>query len=140
MARTNFIQNMMKQYGENWIVALKPDDIQRFGKRIFKEMVKNQIDYQKEGNYFLDGKFLDNLIISARNELEVNTLYCNALTFYMQYNTIEPMVSVKLTHLQSLCYIYKVILDKLNMVKNTSNIGWLADTSALLYNYRNHLN
>ena len=35
MARTNFIQNMMKQYGENWIVALKPDDIQRFGKRIF---------------------------------------------------------------------------------------------------------
>ena len=140
MARLNYIQNMIKQFGENWIVALKPEDIQRSGKRIFKEMVKNQIDYQKEGNYFLDAKFLDNLIISARNELEINTLYYNAVAFYMQYHPMEPNISVQLTHLQSLCYIYKTILDKLSMVKHTSNIGWLADTSALLYSYRNHLN
>lgn len=140
MAKTNYIQNMIRQYGENWIVALRPEDIQRSGKRIFKEMVKNQIDYQSEGNYFLDGKFLDNLIISATNELEINTLYFNAVSFYQQYNPNVPNISVQVTHLQVLCYIYSVIYNKLSTVKSTGNIGYLADTSALLYNYRNHLN
>lgn len=140
MAKVNYIQNMIKQYGENWIVALKPEDIQRNAKRIFKEMIKNQIDYQKEGNYFLDAKLIDNLIIAARNELEVNTLYYNAVCLYFQYYPSEPNISAQITHLQSLCYIYRIIHDKLVTVKNSSNIGWLADTSGLLYNFRNHLN
>ena len=140
MARMNYIQNMEKQFGENWIASLRPEDIQRSGKRIFKEMVRGNIDYQQHGKYFLDSKFLDNLIISVRNELEVNTLLFNAVTFYKMYNMDAPNVSVQLTHLQSLCYIYNTILYRLTSVRNTGNIGWLADLSGLLYNHRNHLN
>ena len=140
MAKLNYIQNMIKTFGENWIVALKPEDIQRAGKRIFKEMVKNQINYEEVGTYFLDAKFLDNLIIAASNELESNTLYYNAVTFYARYVPATPNINVAVNHLQALCYIYNIILTKLQTVKYTSNIGCLADTSALLYSYRNHLN
>lgn len=139
MARQNYFQNMINQYGENWIVALRPDDIQRAGKRIVREMVRGNIDYEKFGKYYLDPKFLDNLIISCQNELEVNTLYYNALAFYRQYYPNTPNIVVQLNHLQSLGYIYNVIYNKLTNLKQTGNIGILADTSALLYNYRNHL-
>lgn len=137
--KANFITNMMKQFGDNWIVALKPEDIQRSGKRIFKEMVRGNYDYQKIGNYFLDGKFLDNLIIAASNELEINTLYLNAVSFYRDNFPQIPNIGVHVNHLQTICYIYNTILNKLQSVKQTGNIGWLADTSALLYSYRNHL-
>ena len=100
--RSNFITNMMKQFGENWIVALKPEDIQRSGKRIFKEMVRGNYDYQKIGNYFLDGKFLDNLIIAASNELEINTLYLNAVSFYRDSFPQIPNIGVHVNHLQSI--------------------------------------
>lgn len=136
----NYITNMIRQYGENWIVALKPDDIQRQAKRIFKEMIKGMIDYEKFGNYFLDAKFLDNLIIAASNELEINMLYLKAVAFYQQYYPMEPNITVHLTHLDSLCRIYNTIIGKLNAVKQTGNIGYLADMPALLYSYRNHLN
>lgn len=137
--RPNYITNMKKQFGDNWIVALKPDDIQRSGKRIFKEMVRGFYDYQEVGPYFLDAKFLDNLIIAAMNELEDNTLYYNAVSVYMQMYPMTPNISVKLNHLQSLCYIYNTIYTKLKGVKETGNIACLVDTSAMLYSYRNHL-
>lgn len=140
MARKNYIQNMIAQYGENWIVALKPEDIQRSAKRIFREMIRGQIDYQKEGKYFLDLKFTDNLIIAADNELEINTLYYNSVFIYRQYYPNDPLAGIQLTHLQALCYIYKIIHDKLSCVKQTANIGWLSDVSSVLFNYRNHLN
>ena len=141
MAKNNsYIDNMVKNYGDNWIVTTTPDNIQRSAKRIFKDMVKGTIDYQKHGKYFLDGKFLDNLIIACNNELEINTVYYNAMSFYIQYNPNIPNLGVHSNHLSSLCYIYQIILGKLNAVKTSGNIGYLADTSSLLYTYRNHLN
>ena len=139
MARVNYIQNMKKQYGDNWINLLRPEDIQRSAKRVFKEMIRNQIDYEKDGNWFNEAKFLDNLIIAAQNELEINTLYYNAVTFYFQYYPDIPNISPQISHLEILCYVYNVILSKLSAVKVTGNIGCLFDTSSLLYSYRNHI-
>jgi len=139
MAKFNYFDQMVKQYGENWIVALKPEDIQRSAKRIVKDMVKG-IDYQVYGNYFLDGKFLDNLMIAVNNELEVNKLYLSAVTLFAQTYPYTPNIGTHLTHLKALYQIYGVIYSKLDYVKHTGSIGYLADISALLYNYKNHLN
>lgn len=136
----NYFETMTKKFGENWIVALKPEDIQRSGKRICREMVKGQIDYEKFGKYFLDSKFSENLIISCQNEMEINTLYFNAVQVYMQMYPNTPNIAVHLHHLQCLCYVYNTILIKLNLLKQTGNIGCLADTAAMLYSYRSHLN
>lgn len=138
--RQNYITNMIKQFGDNWIVALKPDDIQRSAKRIFKEMVKGNFDYEQVGKYFLDGKFLDNLIIAANNELEVNTLYLNAVMFYEQYYPSYPNIKTQEVHLNTLCHIYSTIGNRLQMVKQCGNIGPLVDISAFLFSYRTHLN
>ena len=138
--KNNFITNMIRQYGDNWIVAMNPENIQKSAKRIFKEMVRGQYDYEKLGEYFLDGKFLDNLIVAASNELEINTLYYNALSFYMQSFPQTPNISPAIVHVQKLAYIYNVILQALSTVKQTGNIGYLHNICALLYSYRAHLN
>jgi hypothetical protein len=151
MAKQCYFDNMKQMYGDNWFVGLSPDIIQKQSNRIFKEMVKGYIDYEKYGNYFLDGKLTDNLIISANNELEVNTLLLNALSYYSNVSanmdanvrnillSYGPTVGTELTHLEALCKIYTVILDTLKLIKETYNIGYLANIATLLYNIRNHI-
>ena len=87
MARVNYIQNMKKQYGDNWINLLRPEDIQRSAKRVFKEMIRNQIDYEKDGNWFNEAKFLDNLIIAAQNECRY--LLFSVLSRYSKHITSD---------------------------------------------------
>jgi hypothetical protein len=140
MARVNYFESMQKQFGDNWIITQNPDSIQRSAKRIVKEMVHGNIDYQKYGNYFLDPKFMENLIIACRNELEVNTLLYTAVYHYAQQEPLYPNINIELNHLQALCYVYNVITQKLDYVKLYSNVGYLADIASLLYTYRHHLN
>ncbi len=141
MAKFNYIQNLIKQNGENWIVSFSPMDIQnRIAPRVIKDMVRGFIDYEKYGQYFLDSKFLSNLIIACTNELEINNLYATSLEFYQQYHPNVPNIGIHVNHLKSLCYIYNLLVSRLSMVQQTSNIGYLADVAALLRSYKNHLN
>ena len=135
----NFITQQMQNYGEDWIVGIKPEDIQRQGKRIVKEMVHGKMNYEQVGKFFLDSKFLNNLIVSLQNELEVNGLYLNAVSFYEQYYPTMPNIGYHKNHLNSLCYVYNVIYQKLIQVRDTQDIGYLTDISGLLFNFRNHL-
>ena len=139
MARNNYIKQMISTYGETWIVALRPEDIQRSAKRIAKELVRGEYDFQEVGNYFLDTKFIDNLAIAFKNEYDTNLLYLNALTFYRQYNPAVHNVNMAINHCDALCKIYGLLTQKMNDIKYYGNIGVLADTSALLYGLRNHM-
>lgn len=141
MARnyTSYIESMYNQYGENWVGAMRPEDIQRSSKRLIKEIARGQINYEKFGNYFLDAKFLDNVIIALKNELEVNTLYYNAVYYYRSAFPNVPNITTHENHLACLCYIYITILQRLQCVKETGNIGVMSDISALLFSYKNHL-
>ena len=151
MAKQCYFDNLSQTFGEAWFVGLSPENIQKQSGRIFKEMVKGYIDYEKYGNYFLDGKLTDNLIICANNELEVNTLLYNSLTYYtrvsanndpnvmMIIQSYGPTVGTEIAHLEALCKIYKVILDTLRMIKETYNIGYLTNVATLLYSVRNHI-
>lgn len=135
----NYFKQMQDRYGENFISLITPEQIQTGAKRIVKELIKADFDLEKVGNYFLDLKFLDNMIIAISNELETTSLYYNAVSFYKNYYPDYPNIGIQQSHLFILCQIYSTVLGKLQSVKNTGNIGYLADTSALLYNYRNHL-
>ena len=128
--QNNYFTNMISRFNgnENFIIALKPEHIQRSAKeRIFREMIKGQIDYTQFGNYFLDSKFLENLIIAADNELTNNSVISTALQFYdmnfpgdvnIRYNTLKY---------QNLVIIYQNLLYRLQMVKESGNIGYLTD-------------
>lgn len=135
----NYITQQIQLFGDDWIVAAKPEEIQKNGKRILKEMVQGKMNYEQVGKYFLDSKFMNNLIISLQNELEVNGLYLQAVSFYKQYYPQMPNIGYHENHLKCLCYVYDVVYNKLIQVRDTQDIGYLTDISGLLFNFRNHL-
>ena len=138
-AKTNYFKQNIDRLGEDFIALTPPEQIQGQAKRIVKELVKGDIELEKFGQYFLDLKFLDNLIIGIKNELDEQSLYSVAVSEYRINHPDIPNIGYRENHLQVLCYIYSVVLAKLQAIKCDRNIGYLSDTSALLYNYRSHL-
>lgn len=140
LVQNNYFTNLEKKYlnDPNIIAKLKPDQIQKSAReRIFREMVRGQIDYSKYGSYYLDPKFLGNLIIAAVDELNNNSNLSMALEFYDIHNPNNPKIISLLDKHRALTQIFMVIVDKLNMVSMYDNIGYLTDLSYILANYRN---
>lgn len=132
-----FSLNIKKYNREDFICMMKPEQIQRDAKnRIFREMVQGKIDYSIYGKYFLDSKFIDNLIISAENELRNNTTVLNALVFYDTYGPGDPNVGVNRIRYNNLCIIYQTLMSRLNMVRMYADVGYLIDLAAVLANQR----
>ena len=132
-----FISNIRRWNREDFVCMMKPEQIQRDAKnRIFREMVQGKIDYSVYGKYFLEAKFMDNLIISAENELRNNTTILNALEFYDVYGPIDSNVGVNRVRYHGLCYIYQTLLNRLNMTRMYNDVGYLTDIAAVLVNQR----
>lgn len=132
---------MRKKFQDDNIVwYLKPEDIQKAAKnRIFREMVSGVINYSENGKYFQDSKFLENLILAAQNELTNNIIIRDALRMY-NYTFPGHMEAGKLgARYENLSIIMNTILNKLNEVKFTGNIGVLTDIQRTLGHYRNLL-
>lgn len=144
MAKTNYFQDMEQRYQGNenaWINVITPQDIQKSAiKRIFREMVNGGYDYEKYGQYFLDSRFLENLIVAASNKVEYYTLLNNAVLMYRNACPIYPNIGSHFTHIQNLYYIYSTIYYKLLDVRNSMNISPLIEVSPILYPYRLDIN
>lgn len=137
--KNNYFKQNISKYGDTFISLVTPDQIQGQAKRIVKDLVRGEIEFEKYGQYFLDLKFLDNLIIGINNELDEYALYYQAVNFYRQYFPNVPNINIRENHLYALCYIYNVVLSRLQAIKTDWSIGHLTDISALLYNYRMHI-
>ena len=135
----NYISQMISQFGETWVSLVKPEDIQKSARRIAKEMVLAKIDYEKYGEYFLDAKFIDNLIIALQRERDANSLYADAIGVCINYWSNRPNIFNFYKEAAALAYVYDMILYKLSCVKSTGNIAFLVDISAYLFNYKNYL-
>ena len=137
--QNNYFTNMIRRYNSPDIIPmLKPEQIQKSAKdRIFKEMIRGQIDYAEFGKYFLDSKFIENLIIAADNELKNNTVVYSALTEYDFNHPGDPLVVHNRTKHYNLLSIYSILLDRLSNTKFSGDVGYLIDISAVLNNYRN---
>lgn len=135
----NFFSNIIKRYSdESPFVHMKPDQIQKMAKeRLFREMVKGQIDYSLYGKYFLDPKFIGNILIAANDELNNNSTLSMVLEYYDLCNPNDPRVTNLLIKHRSLVQIYGVIVDRLNQVSMYENPGYLTDISYILANFRN---
>lgn len=135
----NYFSNMRNRYqNDNFIPMISPEQIQRAAKnRIFREMVKGQIDYETDGPYFLDPKFLENMIIAASNELNNKRVIAAALRFYDMNFPGDVLVVHNLTINEGLSAVYNIIYIKLMTLKSTGDIGILVDIPHLTKNYRN---
>lgn len=137
----NFFSYMISKYNdENFIIYLKPEQIQKSAKdRIFREMVKGQIDYSLYGKYFQDTKFLENVLIAARDELNNNTVILNALIFQdINMPGIPEVINMR-SRYQIFQFIYQHIVSRLENVKHTGDVGYLVDIQYVLGSYKNYI-
>ena len=136
----NYFTSMQQRFGTNdFIVALKPEQIQKSAKeRIFREMVRGQIDYSLFGSYYEDPKFLDNLIIAANNEWENSQAIYRALKLLDMNAPGDIIVIRNLQRYEILQYIYSVISSRLYAIKMSGNIGDLTDIAYVLKDYSKH--
>lgn len=130
----NYFTNMISRYGtEDFVHFLKPEQIQRSAReRIFREMVRGQIDFSVHGKYFQDSKFLENLIIAATDELNNNIAVNTALEFYDMNRPGDMIIIRNRVKHSNLVVIYNAIVIRLNNVKFTGNIGYLTDLPYVL--------
>lgn len=141
MAKVSWQENMRKQYGniDEWINYMTPENIQRNANRVVRDIVKGNVNYEVCGNDFLNSKFMENIRIAIISEFEKYSLYYNALVFYANTYPAIPNIGAYINELSYKCYIYNTVLQRLEQVKSSGNIGYLADISSVLYQYRNFI-
>ena len=134
--QNNYFTSMIAKYGgkEDFVAFLKPEQIQRSAKeRIFREMARGQIDYGQFGKHYLDGKFLENLIVAANNELVNSQVIVQALYWYDLYVSVGDLNVARVrTRQQNLAFIYECIYTRLCQVKMTGDIGYLTEIQFIL--------
>lgn len=138
---SNYFTSSIKRYGtDDFILMLKPEDIQRSAKeRIFREMVRGKIDYTEFGQYFLQPNFLANLIIACDNELTNNVVISNALELYdLTYPGHIEVIHNRTKH-TNLVYIYSTLLERLRSVELTGNVGLLTDIQYVLNGVKSYI-
>lgn len=136
----SWFATMKKKFPDvpNFLVYLKPEQIQRYAKeRIFREMVRGQIDYTEYGQYFTDSKFLENLIIAASDELISNSTIRDALVYYDTYNPGIQNVITERAKKENLVFVFNILLNRLTSAKMSGNIGVLTDIQYVLGSYKN---
>lgn len=142
MNQNNFFTQQIQRYKtEEFVTLMKPEDIQTQAKRrLFREMVHGQIDYAQYGKYFLDNKFLSNLIIAANNELTNNTVTLRSLQFYDNNYPGDRDVAFNINKYAHLQFIYSTLSQQLMLLKNTSDIGVLTCISFVLKEHKKYIN
>ena len=79
----NYFSQSIEKMGENFLAQKTTDMIRRDAKnRIFKDIVNGSIDYTKYGRYFMDSRFLNQLISTAEEELNIHRVQIMCLEFY----------------------------------------------------------
>ena len=135
MKQNNYFTTMISRYNgiEDFIPFLKPEQIQRSAKeRIFREMARGQIDYSQFGKYYLDNKFLENMIVAANDELINTEIICRSLLLMDTMYPGDLNVTRVRTRQEVLRFIFNIIYTRLYNVKMTNDIGYLTDIQYVL--------
>ena len=88
--KMNYFQTNIQRFGEDFLDFKKAEEIQRDCKFIVKDMVQGNIDYEKHGMYFMEPRFLEQLIIKSEIDSQKHNLKQMALyEFSIKYHNIE---------------------------------------------------
>lgn len=136
----NFITAQKERFGDNWLELTSPEFIQRNGNRICKEIAKGKYDYESQADDFLNLKFLDNIIIYCKDQLENNTIVLNSLNIAINNGYNVSKINLLNSHYNTLCFIFSNIIGVLENVKVTNDIGYIVGLSTIIGRYSNHLN
>lgn len=136
--RTNYFEMNIQKKGEDFLDSKSIDEIQRDAKkRIFQDMAFGNIDYEKYGRYFMEPRFLEQLIVTARDEMENHRVKYTALK---EFDNAHPgdirVVTICAVESRLVC-AYETIYYYLKTVRDSGyNISCLTDLVAQIYQYR----
>lgn len=115
--RESYFEMNVRDYGEGFLRSRSAQDIQKDAKkRIFKDMIYNNIDYAKYGIYFQDPNFIDNLLTVAVTEFQKHAIEAEALKQY-HFSTQDPIAYQLYIQHYNVSYIFNVIRYDLEYVK-----------------------
>ena len=135
--KMNYFQTNIQRFGEDFLDFKKAEEIQRDCKFIFKDMVFGNIDYEKYGMYFMEPRFLEQLIIKSEIDSQKHNLKYMALyEFSIKYNNMEASQLAAIE--ANMFYITNTIHEQLLLVKyNNYNISYLTYLPSKLRDFRN---
>lgn len=118
--RENYFEVNIRDFGDNFINTKSAQDIQKDAKkRIFKDMVYNNINYELYGKFFTNPNFVDNLISIAAVESQKHKVTANALQDYYG-KTLDPVAYSLCVQHQNCQFALENIKYSLEMVKNNN--------------------
>lgn len=129
--KDNYFDINLRDHDNNFINNKSNIDLQKDAKkRIFKDMIYGNIDYDVHGAFFTNPNFIDILINTADIEEKKHKIQADALSMY--YSTTLDPIAFNLASQHNNCwYALKWIKYDLEMVKtNNYNIKYLTDLIA----------
>ena len=135
--KMNYFKTNIQRFGEDFLDFKKAEEIQRDCKVIFNDMVFGNIDYEKYGMYFMEPRFLEQLIIKSEIDAKKHNLKYMALhEFSIRYNNTD---AAQLAAIEAnMFHIMNTINEQLLLVKyNNYNISYLTYLPSKLRDFRN---
>jgi len=124
--------------GQDFIDHKTVQDLQRDAKkRIFKDLAYGNVSFEKYGCYFMDVRFMEQLIIAADEELRNHNIYCNALSLLdFTYPGEQYVIALK-TKEARLVSAYAILQNSLRAVRDSGyNISALTCLASALGPYK----
>ena len=118
--RENYFEMNLRDHDENFINTRSPQDLQRDAKkRIFKDMIYGNIDYELYGSYFTNPNFIEALITVAGVEEQKHTVTSMALDQYYAATSNPVAFSLCIQH-KNCAYVLGCIRYDLEQLKNNN--------------------
>lgn len=132
--RDNYFSMNIQKFGDNFMTSKTPMDIQKDAKkRIFKDIVFGNIDYNKFGQYFTNPQFVEQLIITARNEEFNHRVIADALSMYMQNNNADDRTRAVWNREKNIAYVLFYLRTTLEQMKASNyDVGILVPLAQII--------
>lgn len=123
-----FFDNMVRDFGEDFMNKVRPNDIMRKSHLLFKDIAHGNLNAEKHGRYFLDGNFITILKNASWQKRFYYITHCNGLEFVklnLPSNASDPLFhEIERTDRESL-QAYTIIDEGLNTIMNTGDLSML---------------
>ena len=123
-----FFDNMVRDFGEDFMSKVRPNDIMKKSHFLFKDIAHGNLNVEKHGRYFLDGNFTTILKNASWQKRFYYMTHCNGLELIklnLPANAADPLFQdIERADRESL-QAYSIIDDGLNAIMATGDISIL---------------
>ena len=126
--RENYFEMNLRDHDENFIYNRSTQDLQRDAKkRIFKDMIYGNIDYEVFGSYFTIPNFVDALMNVAKVERDKHNITAVALQKFHMETADAAAYILSVQHSNCACVLNCILFNLEKVKMNNYDIKFLLD-------------